>query len=172
MIIELEIEMEMEMPTPCQKCEGIFDLNDGIRSEKWFPKTIICASCGDKERHEIERDEEIEQLNLDIEDAEYTLRTSRERLAELQKEAQVESEPEPSFKSYCVHFNVTGVLALGDRAFAEMFYGQVKQHGRTLSLAEVRSYFEDCLAQQKYVLPFESCDNFDYQGSGCQGHTI
>lgn len=31
-----------EMPTPCQKCGKIFELNDGIGSEKWYPLTIIC----------------------------------------------------------------------------------------------------------------------------------
>lgn len=76
----------MEMPTPCQKCGDVFDLNDGLTSEKWFPNTIICEQCGEVERGEIDRDEEIESLNEQIEEAEYTLKSARERLAELRRE--------------------------------------------------------------------------------------
>ena len=74
----------MEMPTPCQKCGEIFDLNDGLTSEKWFPNTIICEPCGKIERAEIERDEEISALKEQIEEAEYTLKSARERLAEVE----------------------------------------------------------------------------------------
>lgn len=93
----IELDTEMNMPTPCQNCGDIFDLNDGIGSEKWFPNTIICATCGNKERSEIERDEEIEQLNLDIDDAEHTLRTARARLAELS----AKSEPSTGSPRHC-----------------------------------------------------------------------
>ena len=37
-----EDDDEMDMPTPCQKCGNLFDLNDGVGSEKWFPNTVIC----------------------------------------------------------------------------------------------------------------------------------
>ena len=84
----ISLDTEMEMPTPCEKCGGFFDLLDGLGSEKWYPNIVICKSCGEKERCEIERDAEIEQLELDIEDAEHTLQSSRERLAKLKKEAQ------------------------------------------------------------------------------------
>lgn len=74
---------EMEMPTPCQHCGEIFDLNDGYGSEKWYPNTIICDACHDKEQLEIERDEEIEDLKNQISDAEITIKDAKERLTEL-----------------------------------------------------------------------------------------
>lgn len=74
----------MEMPTPCEKCGDIFELLDGLTSEKWFPNTIICESCGQKEKEEIERDEEIEELKDRISDAEITIRYAKERLKELE----------------------------------------------------------------------------------------
>ncbi len=75
----------MEMPTPCQKCGNIFDLNDGTASEKWFPNTVICNGCGANEYSEIEKDEEISDLKISIEDAEITIRDSHKRLKELQE---------------------------------------------------------------------------------------
>lgn len=74
---------ELEMPTPCQKCGQIFDLNDGTASVKWFPNTIICEKCGDEEEKEVERDEEIDDLKSQIDDANYTIREARRRLMEL-----------------------------------------------------------------------------------------
>ncbi|MCC6817996.1 MAG: hypothetical protein IT245_03785 [Bacteroidia bacterium] len=74
---------EMEMPTPCQKCGEIFDLLDGLSSFKWFPNTVICEKCGNKEVEEIEKDEEIEDLKAAIEDAEYTIVSAKKRLQEL-----------------------------------------------------------------------------------------
>lgn len=74
---------EMEMPTPCQKCGEIFDLNDGFGSKKWFPNTVICQKCGDAEEKEIERDEEIQDLKVAIDDAEITIKDARARLLEL-----------------------------------------------------------------------------------------
>lgn len=41
---------DFEMPTPCQKCGEIFDLNDGVGSELWFPNTVICENCGINEK--------------------------------------------------------------------------------------------------------------------------
>lgn len=73
----------MEMPTPCQRCDGWFELLDGLTSEKWYPGTIICEPCGRTEREEIERDEEISALKEEIAEAEYTIKSNRERLAEL-----------------------------------------------------------------------------------------
>ena len=76
-------EDELEMPTPCQKCGDIFDLTDGTGSVKWFPNTVICKKCGDEEEKEIERDEEIEDLKSQIDDANYTIKEARGRLFEL-----------------------------------------------------------------------------------------
>lgn len=72
---------EFEMPTPCQKCGEIFDLNDGTGSVKWFPNTLICRTCGEEEEMEIERDEEIEELKQQIDDANSTIKEARSRLA-------------------------------------------------------------------------------------------
>jgi hypothetical protein len=73
----------MEMPTPCEKCGEVFELLDGLTSEKWFKGYIICEPCGSAERAEIERDEEISALKEEIEGAEYTLKSARKRLVEL-----------------------------------------------------------------------------------------
>jgi len=81
--------IEMEMPTPCQRCDEIFDLHDGRSSPReanrpgYQSRTVICESCADKEEQEIEREQEIEDLRGEIEEAEYTLRTAKERLREL-----------------------------------------------------------------------------------------
>lgn len=64
---------EMEMPTPCQHCGEIFDLNDGFGSEKWYPNTVICKSCSEKETEEIEEDERWETINIDLTNALYGL---------------------------------------------------------------------------------------------------
>lgn len=74
---------EFEMPTPCPYCGEIFDLNDGVGSTKWFPNTTICSTCGQIEDDEIERDEEIEDLKNQIDDAEFTIKEARNRLSEL-----------------------------------------------------------------------------------------
>lgn len=71
------------MPTPCQKCGKWFELNDGAYSEKWFPNTVICQNCGNDEEIEIRRDEEIEDLKNQIDDAEVTIKEARSRLIEL-----------------------------------------------------------------------------------------
>lgn len=81
--MDLELSEEMEMPTPCQKCGKWFDLNDGTGSTKWFPNTVICQKCGDEEEKEVERDEEIEDLKNQIDDAEITIKDCRSRLSEL-----------------------------------------------------------------------------------------
>lgn len=74
---------ELEMPTPCQKCGEIFDLHEGHGSTKWFPNTVICTKCGNDEEKEVERDEEIEDLKSQIDDANYTIKEARSRLLEL-----------------------------------------------------------------------------------------
>ena len=76
---------EDSMPCPCQKCGEWFDLTDGYGSEKWYPNTIICASCGREEEKEIELDDEIDELKSAIDDARYTLKESQERLDEIYK---------------------------------------------------------------------------------------
>lgn len=74
------LKEEMEMPTPCQKCNEIFDLQDGTGSEKWFPNTVICQECGDKEQVEMDRDDEIEELKIQLDDAIFTVNDCRKSL--------------------------------------------------------------------------------------------
>lgn len=47
------------MPTPCQKCNEIFELNDGKESKKWFPNTTICANCREDEEQEMKDEEKV-----------------------------------------------------------------------------------------------------------------
>lgn len=63
-------EEEDYMPVPCQGCNKIFDLNDGYTSEKWYPNTVICKKCHQKE----------EECLSAIEDAKWTINNSVERL--------------------------------------------------------------------------------------------
>lgn len=74
----------MEMPTPCEKCDEVFDLHDGASSPRQ-PSIIICARCASLEQAEMEAEEEHEELEAQIEDAEYTLKMARMRLAEIEK---------------------------------------------------------------------------------------
>jgi hypothetical protein len=76
---------EMDMPTPCEHCRHIFDLNDGYGSEKWHKGIVICPKCYELEEQEIERDNEILDLQNVISDAEITIKDSTERLNELMK---------------------------------------------------------------------------------------
>jgi hypothetical protein len=80
---------EMEMPTPCSACGEIFDLNDGRGSEKWYPDTIICRECSDREQSEIEEDERWEGINNEISDAMYELKYEEDvsKLSEENKKA-------------------------------------------------------------------------------------
>ena len=75
--------IDMEMPTPCVNCGKVFDLHDGRGSQKWYPNTVICKECYEKEQIEIERDEEIYELRNTIEDAKYQIEEARKRLKEL-----------------------------------------------------------------------------------------
>lgn len=72
----------MDMPTPCQHCGGIFDLNDGSRSDKWYPNTVICEDCGRLEEKEIEQDEEMQELVDILGDAYYTVKETLLQLVE------------------------------------------------------------------------------------------
>lgn len=78
-----EMENEMEMPTPCVHCGVIFDLNDGYGSEKWHKDIVICEKCFREEELELDRDDEIEDLCLQISDAEWTIKDANKRLLEL-----------------------------------------------------------------------------------------
>lgn len=75
-----EDEDEDFMPVPCQRCNKIFDLNDGFVSEKWYPNTVICRTCNKKEEEEIEQEDEIEECLSAIEDAKWTINNCVERL--------------------------------------------------------------------------------------------
>jgi hypothetical protein len=73
---------EMEMPTPCNECDGIFDLNDGMQHPRGT-NIVICAECARKIESEVEHEETVEQLKEEILDAEDTIRHARARLLEL-----------------------------------------------------------------------------------------
>jgi len=69
--------------TSGRKCFDAFDLTDGYASEKWHKGITICPACHDLEELEIEKDEEIQDLQNAISDAEITIKDARERLKEL-----------------------------------------------------------------------------------------
>lgn len=71
------------MPTSCEDCGLIFDLNDGATSPR-KDTIIICKACAYSQQAEIDNEDEIEELNNQISDAEYTLKEARKRLAELE----------------------------------------------------------------------------------------
>ncbi len=76
----------MECPCGCEICGEIFDLDDGIASERLtqsYGNTIICESCGKKECEEIEIEEEISNLKQRKEECEYEIKSINERLSEL-----------------------------------------------------------------------------------------
>ena len=52
-------EFSMEMPTTCDRCDCIFDLEDGYESKLWYPGTIICPTCHNDEMEEMLEDGEI-----------------------------------------------------------------------------------------------------------------
>ena len=72
----------MEMPTPCERCNDLFDLLDG-RSSPRRPSIVICEECADREDEQIEEEEEIQELKDEIEEAEYTIERNKLRLKEL-----------------------------------------------------------------------------------------
>jgi lysyl-tRNA synthetase class I len=73
----------MEIPTPCQHCGGIFDLNDGTASEKWYPNTIICEACGRLEEAEIEKDDEISEIVEQLDNAYYDVQSGLNTLKDM-----------------------------------------------------------------------------------------
>lgn len=81
-IIETD-DLGMEMPTPCEFCSKVFDLNDGHVSPR-RPGVVICADCARSQQEEVDREEEINNLMTELEDAEYTVKSAKDRLAELQ----------------------------------------------------------------------------------------
>lgn len=78
-----DMNEEMEMPTPCQRCGEIFDLHDGYTSVRWYPNTVICNDCGWIEESEIEKDEEIVDLKLKLENALFDAKSALEELHEI-----------------------------------------------------------------------------------------
>lgn len=84
--VDLDDELgQMEMPTPCAVCDEIFELQEGLRSPR-TPNIVICEDCALEEEKEIEREEEIEGLKEEIEEAEDTIVRAKKRLIELGEE--------------------------------------------------------------------------------------
>lgn len=79
---------EMDMPCPCTRCDEWFDLHDGVSSEKWYPGTVICATCGQEEEEEVELDEEIEELQSELEEAKYAVEEGTQTIYRVQKRLQ------------------------------------------------------------------------------------
>lgn len=73
---------EDAMPTPCMICGGMFDLYDGRHNPR-KENEIICEGCSYDIEEEIEKEEEIEELKSQIEDAKITIKDCNARLAEL-----------------------------------------------------------------------------------------
>jgi hypothetical protein len=76
----------MEMPVQCD-CGKWMELNDSWPSAHQLQVGVnvtACNGCREKEEAENERQEEIEDLQNTIDDAEYTLKVAKERLAVLQ----------------------------------------------------------------------------------------
>jgi hypothetical protein len=94
------MEFDIEMPTPCQHCGVIFDLHDGTTSELWYPNTIICDSCGDIEEREVELQDEMENLQLEIDDAEWTIENNNKELEIcIKKMAQIQTNKDNAWRS-------------------------------------------------------------------------
>lgn len=73
----------MEMPCQCE-CGDWFDLNDGWTNPRNRGEgEIICNECYRRISQEVEIEEEIADLKERIENAEYELKETRTRLAEL-----------------------------------------------------------------------------------------
>ena len=89
---------EMEMPTPCQRCGNWFDLNDGYRSDKWYPNTVICKTCHEEEEKEIEMDEEIQDLKNQYADALFTIKECKRQLKEF---GLTEVQKVDQYNEYC-----------------------------------------------------------------------
>lgn len=73
---------EDAMPCVCSVCNGTFDLNDGSNHPR-RENEIICEGCADDIEKEIEKEEEIEDLKSQIDDAVITIKDARNQLIEL-----------------------------------------------------------------------------------------
>jgi hypothetical protein len=85
---------KMEMPTPCQHCGEWFDLNDGCHSVKWYPNTIICEKCGDKEEKIIELEDELEDIKINYENAKWDVDHYGKRIKEIEEELKKLDSPD------------------------------------------------------------------------------
>ena len=74
----------MEMPTPCMKCGGVFDLNEGVSVDDG--NVIFCHSCGTLENEKSEIYDEIEGLEMENESMFSEIRWNRKRLKELREQ--------------------------------------------------------------------------------------
>lgn len=74
----------MEMPVPCQKCGEWFELHKGRGSRRWYPNTVICSDCGEEEQEEIERENEIRDLEDMISDAHVDIETCENEISHQQ----------------------------------------------------------------------------------------
>ncbi len=71
----------VEMPAYCKNCGEWFSSNDGVGSEKWFPKYIICQTCGDAEKREIELEESAQTVAHVIVDLKHDFKFFRNQLS-------------------------------------------------------------------------------------------
>lgn len=94
------MEFDIEMPTICQHCGVIFELNYGTTSNIWYPRTIICESCGEIEEREEELQEQINDLQFEIEEANKTIEEANKELEICQKKiAQILIKKDNAFGS-------------------------------------------------------------------------
>lgn len=92
---------EDSMPVPCQKCGEWFDLNDGCRSDKWFPMTVICYDCSRDEETEMDFDNEIEIIKNSIDDYKTTIENCKEEIEHSEKQIKENEERlEEIYKTY------------------------------------------------------------------------
>ena len=92
---------EDAMPCLCSVCHGMFDLDDGAPNPR-NDREIICEGCADDIEKEIEREDEIDELKSQIEDAKITIKNCYKRLGELDYH-----DPLP-IKSVCAKCGGTG----------------------------------------------------------------
>lgn len=159
---------EMEMPTPCQACGEIFDLNDGYESEKWYPRTTICASCHEKEEEEIEEDERWRDANyalsealFDFRDGESWKKLTRENLKSLtllvdktEKGLRFNRYFYPDFISWADLFFIESgrIGAIIDSRDAYENFISRNQNGRLLSAQRFKSMLRVYLDMEGYKL--------------------
>jgi hypothetical protein len=84
---------EDAMPCLCEVCNGWFDLEDGAEHPR-KPNITICEGCADDIQKEVDKEEEIEELQNQISDAEYTIKDCKEQLTRLIPAKQEESKEE------------------------------------------------------------------------------